>query len=451
MSTFDGAYILDEVAMYLQRFVSYPSKHACFTHALWIAHTHLIECFESTPRLGFLSPEPEAGKTRALEVSQLLVKDGLLSFNVTPAYIVRKVAACQPTILYDEIDNLFSNKTPEVADVKALINGGYRRGAYVGRCVIRGSEVQTEELPAFAAVALAGIGNLPDAVSTRTIHIEMRRRAPDEHLDSFRLREQQEPAGILREKLVAWCEHVAKHIDLDVDMPPAITDRKADCWEPLFAVAKQAGEDWPGRCAEAALFLIGRRDEHTETEGTKLLADIREAFEGSSSDKMPTETLLLKLQNLPESPWNDVKGKPLDQRGLASRLKPYGIKSKDVAIGGNRCLKGYTAEAFHDAWNRYLPASPSPERDEGDERDLIDNNNKNIADIADIADGRRVEGQALQNGNGSGSGYPEMPTFLDRRTAPNGKGELGFAERVQLYVDHGMSRQEAEAEAKAWQ
>jgi hypothetical protein len=123
MSTFDGADTLDEVAMYLQRFVSYPSKHACFTHTLWIAHTHLIECFESTPRLGFLSPEPEAGKTRALEVSQLLVKDGLLSFNVTPAYMVRKVAACQPTILYDEIDNLFANKTPDVADVKALING----------------------------------------------------------------------------------------------------------------------------------------------------------------------------------------------------------------------------------------------------------------------------------------------------------------------------------------
>jgi hypothetical protein len=115
MSTFDGADILNDVAMYLQRFVSYPSKHACFAHTLWCAHTHLIDCFECTPRLGFLSPEPEAGKTRAVEVSQLLVKDGLLSFNVTPAYIVRKVAACQPTILYDEIDNLFANKTPDVA------------------------------------------------------------------------------------------------------------------------------------------------------------------------------------------------------------------------------------------------------------------------------------------------------------------------------------------------
>jgi hypothetical protein len=198
--------------------------------------------------------------------------------------------------------------------VKALINGGYRRGAYVGRCVIRGSEVQTEELPAFAAVALAGIGNLPDAVSTRTIHIEMRRRAPDEHVESFRLREQREPADVLQKRLAAWCKHIAEHIDLDVDMPSVITDRKADCWEPLFAVAKQAGGEWPERCTEAALFLIGRRAEHVETEGTLLLSHLKEVFEDSDSDKMPTATLLLKLQNLPESPWKDIKGRPASRR-----------------------------------------------------------------------------------------------------------------------------------------
>jgi hypothetical protein len=252
--------------------------------------------------------------------------------------------------------------------------------------------VQTEELPAFAAVALAGIGNLPDAVSTRTIHSEMRRRAPDEYLASFRLREQQEPARILKEKLVAWCEHAAKHIRLNVDMPPAITDRKADCWEPLFAVAEQAGEDWPERCTEAALFLIGRRAEHVETEGTLLLSHLKEVFEDNASDKIPTATLLLKLQNLPESPWNDIKGKPLDARGLASRLKPYGIKSKDVKDSG-KCLNGYTKELFYDAWKRYLPATTPSEHDPHDQHDNIDNKNNYVVDVVDVVDmdGRKAE------------------------------------------------------------
>ena len=66
---------------YLRRFVSYPSEHALVAHCLWIAHTHLIECFDTTPRLAFMSAEKELGKTRALEVTELFVPDPIFSFN----------------------------------------------------------------------------------------------------------------------------------------------------------------------------------------------------------------------------------------------------------------------------------------------------------------------------------------------------------------------------------
>jgi hypothetical protein len=66
----EGATILDDAFAYLKRFVSYPSEHTRIAHVLWCAHTHLIEAFESTGRLAFLSPEPESGKTRALEATE---------------------------------------------------------------------------------------------------------------------------------------------------------------------------------------------------------------------------------------------------------------------------------------------------------------------------------------------------------------------------------------------
>jgi hypothetical protein len=46
---------LDLVASYLRRFVAYPSQHALVAHALWIAHTHLLDEFDTTPRLAFMS------------------------------------------------------------------------------------------------------------------------------------------------------------------------------------------------------------------------------------------------------------------------------------------------------------------------------------------------------------------------------------------------------------
>src|SRR6516162_9623659 len=70
-----GAAILDGAFAFLKRFVAYPSEHAHVAHVLWIAHAHLMDAWESTPRLAFLSPEPASGKTRALEITELLVPD----------------------------------------------------------------------------------------------------------------------------------------------------------------------------------------------------------------------------------------------------------------------------------------------------------------------------------------------------------------------------------------
>src|SRR5262245_29792652 len=104
-----GATILDDVRSFLTRFIVYPSIHALDAHVLWIAHTHLMGAWESTPRIAFLSPEPASGKTRSMEVSELLVPDPVAAVNVTPAYLFRKCGGEDgpPTILFDEIDTVF--------------------------------------------------------------------------------------------------------------------------------------------------------------------------------------------------------------------------------------------------------------------------------------------------------------------------------------------------------
>ena len=111
-------------------------------------------------------------------------------------------------------------------------------------------------------------------------------------------------------------------------MPPGIEDRAADCWEPLLAIADEAGDDWPERAREAAVYLTKAHVDDL-TKGVELLAHIREAF--GDADKLHTVTLLQKLCNRDKSPWMEAHyGKPLTDRGLAIRLKPYGIKSKPV-------------------------------------------------------------------------------------------------------------------------
>src|SRR5262249_50328754 len=133
----------------------------------------------------FLSPEPASGKTRALELTETLVPRPVEAINTTPAYLFRKVSdpAGPPTILYDEIDTVFGARAKEHEDIRGIINAGHRRGAKAGRCVVRGNVVKTEELPAYCAVAMAGLGHLPDTILTRSIIIKMRRRAPTEKIE----------------------------------------------------------------------------------------------------------------------------------------------------------------------------------------------------------------------------------------------------------------------------
>lgn len=350
----EGAALFNDVFAFLGRFVAYPSIYAQVAHTLWVIHTHLMDVWESTPRIAFLSPEPGSGKTRALEISELLVPLPVEAVNVTPAYLFRKVggAAGRPTILYDEIDTVFGPKAKDNEEIRGLLNAGHRRGAVAGRCVVRGKIVETEEIPAYCAVALAGIGGLPDTIASRAVVIKMRRRAPNEQVESYR-RRIHEPDGVaLRNRLAAWAATTIERIAGTWPvMPQGIEDRNADVWEPLIAVADAAGGEWPERARVAAVALVALQREASPSLGISLLTDLREVF--GDSDTMSTESILTALHTIPESPWKDIRGKPLDDRGLASRLRQYGIKPKVVRLGEGT-PRGYKREDLIDAWTRYL-------------------------------------------------------------------------------------------------
>jgi hypothetical protein len=357
----DGAALLDHIYEFLGRFVCYPSKEARAAHTLWIAHVHMMECWETTPRLAFLSPEPASGKTRALEISELLVPRPMPAINVSPAYLVRKVQAEEglPTILFDEIDAVFGPKAREGnEDVRALLNAGYRRGATVGRCVMQGSIAVPEELPAFCAAALAGLNDLPDTIHSRAIIVRMRRRAPDEIIEPYRRREHEQQGYGLRDRLAAWAAAAAGRITVP-DMPDGIVDRDADIWEPLIAVADAAGDHWPETARVTAVTLVTHSREYGEERlGIRLLDDMRAVF--GTDDQLPTKAILEKLRAIDEAPWADLRGKPLNDRGLAARLRPYSIKRCTIRIGSTT-HKGYRREDFVDAWRRYLPPPGPPE------------------------------------------------------------------------------------------
>ena len=291
-------------------------------------------------------------------MTEPLVPRPVHAVNTTPAYLFRKVSdpAGAPTILYDEIDCVFGPKAKEHEDTRGMLNAGHRKGATAGRCVVRGKTVETEELPAYCAVALAGLDDLPDTVMTRSVVVRMRRRAADEQIEPWRPRVNGPEAKVLYTRLAKWSTAARALLSGDFwpEMPYGVEDRDADCWEALLAVADLAGDRWAKAARVTAVTLVRAAKRRPPSIGVLLLRDIKKVFDRSHADKLPTEEITNGLAKIPESPWSTIrKGEPIDDRGLALRLGKYGIGSKALRDGAD-VFKGYSRAQFADAWKRYV-------------------------------------------------------------------------------------------------
>jgi hypothetical protein len=356
-----GAELLDDIERFIGRFLIFPARHHVVVLCLWILHTWAVSAFYVTPRLVLDSPEPGSGKTRVLEVLALLCRAAKLTLSTTTAALYRRIAAAgdePPTVLQDEADALFGKTaSPQVEDLRALYNSGYKRGATVDRCEGDAKNMRVVEFPVFAPVALAGLaGKLPPTVTSRAVTMHMRRRAPDEHVAEFRERDAKSQAEPIRERIEAWA---AANFDALAAarpaMPEGVRDRPAEVWEALLAVADVAGAAWPQRAREACkYFVLDSEADDKLSLGIRLLRDVQKVF--GHRDRMWSTDIVSQLISDPESEWADLWGKPLDQNRLAKELKRYGVRSQEVRIG-DTTRKGYlvAGEAgLGQAWLRYL-------------------------------------------------------------------------------------------------
>lgn len=357
----DGAALLDEVRQYLERFIAYPSGHCSAAHALWVAHAHAVTAFENTPRIAFLSPEPGSGKTRALEVTEVLVPRPVLSVNASSSYIFRKISdeAGLPTLLMDEVDAVFNKgKADGNEDLRGLLNSGYRKGATAGRAAIRGKEVVTEDWPTYCPVALAGLNQLPDTLMTRSIVIPMKRRRRGQRVEPYRRRVNAAAGVNLHQRLARFAQaNQTRFTDAWPDLPEGIEDRDADIWEPLLAVADAAGGHWPDTARATAVTMVADAKKKPPTLGIQLLQDIHVVMQ--KLDKISTVDLLAALNQMDDAPWGNLRGEPIDARYLAKELGKYDVPTNRTVWIGGHSVKGYARSYFADAWDRYLPAQPA--------------------------------------------------------------------------------------------
>lgn len=351
----DTGAMLADLFAFVRRFVSLSLSQARVV-VLWIAHTHTIDAADATPYLAITSAEKQSGKTRLLEVGELLVAGAWLTGKVSAAVLIRKIDSEQPALLLDESDAAFAGEKEYAEALRGVLNTGHRRGGKASCCVGQGTKITFKDFSTFCPKAIAGIGNLPDTVADRSIPIRLKRAARGEHVERFRRRDVEAESAGLRGRLEAWSAVTVENLRAARPvLPDALTDRQQDGAEPLLAIADLAGGEWPETARLALIELCGEAQADDQSIGVRLLADIRGIFQSRDVDRIPSAELAAALAEIETSPWGEwgKAGKPLTAAKLARLLARFVITPHSVRVD-DKTPKGYELHDFRDAFERYL-------------------------------------------------------------------------------------------------
>ncbi len=345
-----GADLLNELVRCIGRYVVMGSAEADAV-AIWALATHTFMSFFIFPRLLVTSPEKRCGKSTLLDAVERLVPRALSASNISASALFRVIEAARPTMILDEADTFVRDNE----ELRGVVNAGHKRNGMVIR-VAGGNDKDFEprQYSVYAPIVLAAIGRLPTTIEDRSVMVRMKRRRPDEKVESLRL---DRPNGLdeLARKAARWvADHADAIRDADPVVPNSIFNRTADNWRPLLTVADIAGGEWPERARRAATRLGGESDD--DSRRVQLLGDIRAAFRARNNpDKLSSDDLTADLIAIEDGPWAEWnKGRPLTKHQLARLLKPVEILSGTKRLEGGLTAKGYELRAFDDAFARYL-------------------------------------------------------------------------------------------------
>ena len=357
--------VVADVSAFLARYVVLADATRDVT-ALWVAAAHLADVWDRFPNLAVTSPEKRCGKTRLLQLLELVTPNARNVANISPAAVYRLIAAERPTLLIDEAQSLVRRGSENTEVLRELLCSGIDRNAKVLRCGGANND-EVMEFAVYAPKVIALIGQPDGVVADRCLPVAMKRMTGDDRAERYVSRVVEPVGHAVRDRLAAWAVAVRDDVQAVYDRLEPFdieNDRMAELLMPLMAVAEVDGGGHLDVLRQYADDL-DRADAEAErmSPGVRLLAACREIFRAVADAPgdgrfLATANLIAKLVARTEEPWAAyVRGQAITPEALATLLRPYGIHS---AKNRKQTFRGYTAHAFAEAWGRYLAPPKKP-------------------------------------------------------------------------------------------
>jgi len=338
---------LEEIDKFLRRFVIFSDDAHAEVIALWVLHTWAFDAAYATPYIYVHSAEPQSGKTRTMEVTQLLARESISAGNISAAGLFSVIGSSAPAVFIDEVDAVFTGAANE--ELRGVLNSGYKQGGNVMRFVGKLSEDGTREVASFSTFCpkmLVGIDNgaMPDTIRDRCIPLQLKRKKTSQEVERYLPRIVEPQAEELRRKIEAWAtKNIERILSVDPNTIKAlegVSDRAFEIAEPLLILARVAGGKQAENRARKALTSLLAGQAPKLSPGIQALQAAKELLDEAKMDRLSSAILAAHLGVSPKK--------------LGVLLQPYGITPSTIRFPSGEKVKGYYRRDFQDAWERYL-------------------------------------------------------------------------------------------------
>jgi putative DNA primase/helicase len=277
-----------------------------------------------------------------------------------------------PTLFIDEADTFFGNKD----ELAGIVNAGHtRKHASVLRASVGEDGRQVSSFNVFYPKAISQLGNvLSPATLSRAVIIRMAAKPDDVKLRKLLFAPWQflEIQGALKTSIdnIRPKFYKSQIVASKALERVGLSNREADNYIPLYAIASAASPEWAARCLLAAKSLI--EPAKSLSTGQEILTNIQAIMTNfvTHTDKTTGETtpihvigsndLLTQLLLRDDFGWSEYNnGRPLTVRLLAQLLKPFGVTPDLHRPKGGTPKRGYSIAQLETAISQYLPSSPS--------------------------------------------------------------------------------------------
>lgn len=333
--------VIEKLAAWFQKYLSYGNTATPYVVALWVAATHVFEMFDSFPYLVITARVKRAGKTRQSECISFTCNMPATVSGATAAALYRMLEDDKPTLLWDEAETLNSESA---SIVRAFLNVGYRKGQTIPRATADG----VKQWPTYCPKVFTLIGDVYDTLRDRSIIIEMQRGESPERFMYERAKEEGlEIHDELRAALLEVTEEIQRQYET-INLP-FLSDRDEEIWRPLFAIARALKLDITKLEMAAADMYAEKtapRRAHNDKEmqaaeeanerikefGLLLIQDLLSLI-GKNEKGIYTADALKKLHAIPTAPWRKYLGEGLTADHMGMLAARYKVTPKPIRLG----------------------------------------------------------------------------------------------------------------------